>query len=383
MTPSKKRKPAVKASRAAARPALRSKGKPAGKAASPKSGITLLKRLSEACGVSGGETAVRTIVLEALKGKIKEAKTDALGNLLVRCRTRGRISKRVMVAAHMDEVGLILMQPGAEGMWKFEAVGGVNEQTLPGKAVWIGKNRAPGVIGVKPTHLIEKEESERPIKIDSLAIDAGAKDKDGAAAMFHPGERAAFATPFRVERGAMFGKALDDRLGVAALIELAADPPPGIELLAAFTAQEEIGLRGARVAAHALDPQLAIVLDATPAADMPMWDGGENVAYNTKCGGGPAIYVSDGRMISDSHMVRLLTGAAIKRGIRYQIRQPGGGGTDAGAIHLARAGVPSVSVSVPCRSLHAPVSTARFDDWRALTALVRGALEDLGKHGLP
>jgi putative aminopeptidase FrvX len=283
----------------------------------------------------------------------------------------------------MDEVGLILMQPGTEGLWKFETVGGVNAQTLPGKALWIGKNRTPGVIGVKPTHLVEKEESERPIKADSLAIDAGAKDKDGAAAMFQPGERAAFATPFRVERGVMFGKALDDRLGVAALIELAADPPPGIELLAAFTTQEEIGLRGARVAAYALEPQLAIVLDATPAADMPMWDGSENIAYNTKLGGGPAIYVSDSRTISDSRLVRLLIEAAEKRGIRYQIRQPGSGGTDAGAIHLARAGVPCVSVSVPIRSPHAPVSTARVDDWRALTALVRGALEDLGKHGLP
>ena len=390
MTPSKirktaSRKPAAKAARRArpsSRPAPRRKPGIAAKAPARSGGVPLLRRLSEACGVSGDEFAVRTIILEALKGKIKEARIDALGNLLVRCRTRGKASRRVMVAAHMDEVGLILMQPGSDGLWKFEIVGGVNEQTLPGKPVWIGKNRIPGVIGTKPIHLTEKEEREHPIKTDAMTIDIGAKDKDGASAAVKPGDRAAFATPFHFERGVLFGKALDDRLGVAALIELAVDPPPGVELLAAFTTQEEIGLRGAQVAAHALDPHLAIVLDATPAIDMPMWDGSENVAYNTKLGGGPAIYIADRGTISDARLVRLLRNAAEKRGIRYQIRQPRAGATDAAAIHLARAGIPSVSVSVPCRSPHGPVSTARFDDWRALLALVRAALEDLGKHGL-
>jgi putative aminopeptidase FrvX len=309
--------------------------------------------------------------------------TDALGNLLVRCRVRGKPSKRVMVAAHMDEVGVVLMQPGSDGLWKFETVGGVNEQTLPGKPVWIGRNRVPGVIGTKPAHFVEKEEAEHPIKKDSLTIDVGAKDKDGALSLCKIGDRAAFAAPFGCERGVLFGKALDDRLGVAALLELALDPPPGIELLAAFTTQEEIGLRGARVAAYALDPDLAIVLDATPANDMPMWDDGENAVYNTRLGEGPAIYVFDRGTIYSPRLVRLLTEAAEKRGIKHQIRQPGGGATDAGAIHLARTGIPSVSVSVPCRGLHSPVSTARYEDWRALTVLVRGALEDLARHGLP
>jgi putative aminopeptidase FrvX len=387
MTPSKvrksaSRKPAAKsARRTRSRPIKKSK--PVSKRAVRSQGLALLRRLSEACGVSGDEGAVRGIVLDALKGKIKSSRVDALGNLLVTCRTRGKPRMRVMVAAHMDEVGLVLMQAGSDGLWKFEAVGGVNEQALPGKPVWIGKHRTPGVIGVKPIHLTEKDEREHPIKKDSLTIDIGAKDKEGASATLKPGDRAAFATAFRAERGVLLGKALDDRLGVAALIELAADPPPGVELAAAFTTQEEIGLRGARVAAYALNPNLAIVLDATPAVDMPMWDGSENIAYNTKLGGGPAIYVFDRGTISDARLVRLLRDAAEKRGIPYQIRQPGGGATDAGAIHLARAGIPSVSVSVPCRSLHGPVSTARVSDWRALIALVRGALEDLGRRGLP
>jgi putative aminopeptidase FrvX len=385
MTPTKIRKSAAR--KPAAKSAVRSRSVPVKKtkaAASPRGeGLSLLRRLSEASGVSGDETAVRAIVLEALKGKIKSHKIDALGNLLVECRTRGKARMRVMVAAHMDEVGLVLMQAGSDGLWKFETAGGVNEQTLPGKPVRIGRDRVPGVIGVKPVHLTEKDEVDHPIKKDAMTVDIGAKDKEGATAALKPGDRAAFAASFHAERGVIHGKALDDRLGVAALVELAADPPPGVELWAAFTTQEEIGLRGARVAAHALDPKVAFVLDATPALDMPMWDGSENTSYNTKLGGGPAVYVFDQRTISDARLVRLLREAAGKRGIPYQLRQPGSGGTDAGAIHLARAGIPSVSVSVPCRSLHGPVSTARVSDWRALIALVRGALEDLGRRGLP
>lgn len=357
--------------------------KPARAQASPRPvSLALLAKLSEAAGVSGDETAVRQIVLAQVGKFAAETRVDSIGNLLVRCRTRGKARLRLMLAAHMDEVGLMIVRAGAEGLWKFETVGGVDTQTLPGEIVWIGKERIPGVIGGKPIHLMEKEEVEHPIKVDSLAIDIGAKDRETAAKRLHPGDRAVFATTFHSERDILRGKALDNRLGVAALIELAANPPPGIELWAAFTVQEEIGLRGATVAAHTIDPQAAIVMDATPANDMPMWDGSESSLYNTKLGCGPAIYIADRRTISDPRLVRLLAEAGERKGIAFQYRQPGGGGTDAGAIHIARAGVPSVSVSVPCRSPHTPVSTARLEDWRGLIELVRAALEHLGRNGL-
>jgi endoglucanase len=372
-----KRKPAPK--KQSGRP-LKPKGRAQPR---PQDGsIARIGRLSEAVGVSGDEFAVREIILESLKPAAAETRVDALGNLLVKCRPRGKASLRVMLAVHMDEVGLILMQAGSDGLWKFGVVGGINEQTLPGKALWIGRERVPGVIGVKPVHLVEKEEAEHPLKPDALAIDVGATDKNSALALLKPGDRAAFATPFRFERGVLYGKALDNRLGVAALIELALDPPAGIELWAAFTSQEEIGLRGAHVAAYALDPDLAIVLDATPAADMPMWDGSENTAYNTKLGGGPAIYIADRATVSDPRLVRILDAAGEAKGIARQFRQPGSGGTDAGAIHRTRKGIPSVSVSVPIRSPHAPVSIARIEDWRATVALVRAALDHLAKFGL-
>jgi putative aminopeptidase FrvX len=371
-----KRKPAP--SKKSSRPA-----KIAGRAQRrpPDGSIARIKRLSEALGVSGDESAVREIILESLQGAAAETRVDALGNLLVKCRARGKPALRVMLAAHMDEVGLMLMQAGTDGLWKFGIVGGVDETTLPGKSLVIGKDRIPGVIGMKPVHLVEKEEAKNPVKPDALAIDVGATDKDSASARLKPGDRAAFATPFRFERGVLSGKALDNRLGVAALIELALDPPRGVELWAAFTAQEEVGLRGARVAAYAIDPDLAIVLDATPALDLPMWDGSENVAFNTRLGAGPAIYIADRATVSDPLLVRILDKAGEARGIPRQFRQPGSGGTDAGAIHRTRKGIPSVSVSVPIRNPHAPVSTARAEDWRALVALVRAALDHLGKLG--
>ena len=163
-------------------------------------------------------------------------------------------------------------------------------------------------------------------------------------------------------------------MGVATLIELLKHAPPNIDLHAAFTVQEEVGLRGAQVAAYALDPDLAIVLDSTPANDLPSWDGQENTRYNTRLGAGPAIYIADGATLSDPRLVRLFMETAESVGIPYQIRQPGGGGTDAGAIHKQRAGIPSISVSVPGRYAHTAASIARLADWTNTLVLVHTVL---------
>jgi endoglucanase len=172
-------------------------------------------------------------------------------------------------------------------------------------------------------------------------------------------------------------KALDNRLGVVLLIELIKHAPAEIDLLAAFTVQEEIGKRGAKVAAYAFNPDIGIAVDATPANDLPGWNGDENTAYNTKLGLGPAIYVADNSTLSDPRLVRWLaeTGDFIK--IPYQFRQPGGGGTDAGTIHKAQAGIPSVSVSVPHRYSHTAISVARLVDWKNSLSLLQAALTRL------
>ena len=192
-----------------------------------------------------------------------------------------------------------------------------------------------------------------------------------------PGDRATFATRFQRSGPSLMAKALDNRLGVATLIELVKHAPAGIDLLAAFTVQEEIGLRGAKVAAYAFNPDLGIAVDATPANDLPGWDGEENTTYNTKLGLGPAIYVADSGTLSDPRLVRWLVETGDSRKIPYQFRQPGGGGTDAGAIHKAQAGVPSVSVSVPHRYSHTAISVARLEDWKNSLALLQAALTRL------
>lgn len=339
--------------------------------------IELARRLSEASGISGDEAAVRRVVLESLQGRAEQVSVDALGNVLVRCRSSGRRAVRVMVAAHLDEVGLMVVGISREGMLRFEKVGGVDERYLLGKPVWVGKDHLPGVIGLKPIHLWDPSEVRKTVPVDSLLIDIGAASKEAASQWTQPGDRVAFATRFEAHGQLVQGKALDDRLGVASLISLVLDPPPNIELLAAFTTQEEVGLRGARVAAYALEPQAALVLDTTPAQDLPMGDRSENTSYNTKLGAGPAAYLADGGTISDRRLVNLLAETARAEGLPLQLRQPGGGATDAAAIHLTRKGIPSVSLSVPARYLHTPQSLAHLDDWLNTLRLARAALARL------
>lgn len=334
--------------------------------------VRLLESLSNACAVSGDEGEVRKIVLNQVRQVADEVKVDALGNVLVtrHGKTEGRL--RVMLAAHMDEVGLMITHDEGDGIYRFGTVGGLAPADLPGKTVYVGKEHTPGVIGITPIHLMDGDELKTPISLDNLRLDLGlVTDK------VKVGDRATFTTTFSQMGPSLRGKALDDRLGVATLIELVKYDFPGIDLLSAFTVQEEIGLRGARVAAYSFNPDMAIILDSTPAYDMPAWDVDENVRYNTRLGGGPAIYVADSSTLSDPRLVRFLIDTAEAHGIPYQIRQPGGGGTDAGAVHKQRAGIPSVSVSVPGRYHHSPASIVRLSDWQHTWSLLSTALMNI------
>lgn len=335
--------------------------------------IELLARLSNACAVSGDEGEVRSIVLEQVKPFASEVTIDAMGNVLVTRRAASSNALRVMLAAHMDEVGFMLVEKEEGGLFRFEKVGGIDVRQLPGKPVWVGKKHIPGVIGTRPIHLTERDELNNKIPLENLRIDLGPEGGEGVKA----GDRAVFATSFQQIGPSLCGKALDDRLGVATLIELIKHAPDSIDLLAAFTVQEEIGLRGARVAAYALNPDLAMVIDSTPAYDLPAWDDSENTRYNTRLGAGPAIYVADAATLSDPRLVRFLVRTAENAGIPYQFRQPGGGGTDAGAIHRQRMGIPSVSISVPGRYAHTARMIARLSDWHNTLALLYQALHSL------
>ncbi len=331
--------------------------------------LKLLEKLCNAIAVSGDEREVRSLVLEEIKGYADEVKVDALGNVLATRFGRGKRRMRVMLDAHMDEVGLMIVAEEGEGIYRFESVGGIDPRHLIGKQVYVGKDHTPGVIGGKPIHLMESSERTRKVSIDSLRIDLGLAGKAKV------GDRAGFATKFRRVGPSIMAKSIDDRIGVATVIELFKQAPSNIDLCAAFTVQEEIGLRGARVAAQYFNPDLAIAIDSTPANDLTDFDGNENATYNTKLGLGPAIYIADGATLHDPRLVRFLQEVAASEKIPHQLRQPGGGGTDSAAIQRALAGIPTVSVSVPHRYTHSPVSISRVDDWKHTLHLLHAALK--------
>ena len=335
--------------------------------------LKLLERLCNTIAVSGDEGEVRKVVLEEVKPYADEIKLDALGNVLVtRMATkagRGRKRTRVMLDAHMDEVGLMIVDEEGEGLYRFEIVGGIDLRHLVGKQMFVGRERTPAVIGAKPVHLMSGDEYTKKVPLDALRIDVGISGKAKV------GDRAGFATRFRRVGPSILAKSIDDRIGVATLIELLKQAPSNIDLCAAFSVQEEIGLRGAKVAAQYFNPDLAIAIDSTPANDLPLHDNSEITSYNTKLGLGPAIYVADGSTIHDPRLVRFLRETAEAERIPYQIRQPGGGGTDSGAIQRSLAGIPTVSVSVPHRYTHSPVSIARLDDWKHTLQLLHAALK--------
>ena len=338
-----------------------------------KNQIKLLESLSNAIGVSGDEGEIRAIVMKELKGIADEMHIDALGNVLAVRHAKVKNAMKVMLAAHMDEVGFMIVEVDDDGYCRFEVVGGIDVRHFPAKPVLVGKDHLPGVIGAKAVHLTNEDERKSKLTPETMRIDFGTD----AGKKVKPGDRGTFATRFKQAGVSLFGKALDDRLGVATLIEIVKNAPSNIELQAAFTVQEEVGARGAKVAAYHFNPDVAFALDCTPAMDFPVFDGSENTVYNTRLGAGPALYVADQGTFSDPRLIKLLVKVADKNGIPYQLRQPGSGGTDASAIHKQLSGIPSVSVSIPHRYTHSPILVARIKDWENMYRLIMATLETI------
>jgi endoglucanase len=339
----------------------------------------LLRELSEAFGVSGCEDEVRGVIVEAIKDHVDEYRVDALGNLIATKKSHqpSAISHqlKVMVAAHTDEVGLMITHIEEEGgAIRFQPVGGIDDRILLSKVVLIGKDRVSGVIGVKPTHLLKEEECQQVVKVDQMAIDIGTKSKEEAEKVIKIGDYAVFATEFcpLTEDGlrTVKGKAFDDRAGCAVLIEVLKERYP-FDLYGVFTVQEEVGLRGARVAAYAVEPDVAFALEGTICDDLPKK---KDVSPSTRLGAGPAITIMDRSFIADRGLVKLLVETAEELGIPYQFKQPGVGGTDSGAIHLVKEGVPSATVAVPCRYIHSPVCLLSLEDLENTVRLMKAAL---------
>ena len=335
----------------------------------------ILKELSEAIGVSGNEDAVRKIIAEAVRDTVDELRSDTIGNLFAVKKPRGKgKGLKVMLAAHMDEVGLMITGFDSSGGLRFRSVGGIDDRILPGKVLLVGPDKIPGVIGVKPVHLLKEDEEKQVLKMDSLVIDIGASSKEEAEKLVKLGQVAAFATRYRRAGRTATGKAFDDRAGCAVLVELLRGQRFPFELHGVFTVQEEVGLRGAQVAASAVGPDCAFVLEGTICDDLPKE---QDVSPTTELGKGPAISLMDRSVFADRRLVEHLVATADRLGIPYQFKQPGLGGTDAGAIARSKSGVPSLPVSVPCRFIHSPVARLSLDDFENTVRLMRESLRRL------
>jgi putative aminopeptidase FrvX len=334
-----------------------------------------LKALSEAFGPSGCEDEVRQVVIEAIRDKVDQVRIDHLGNVIATQKGTANPEFRVMAAAHMDEVGFMITHADSDGLLHFTKVGGIDDRILPAKVVRIGDQRIPGVICIKPVHLTEPQDRSKVVSYDNLVIDIGTTSKSEAERLVQKGDYAAFDICYKDLGALVKGKAFDDRAGCALLIELIERGPYPFDFWPVFTTMEEVGLRGARVAGYSVMPDAGFVFEGTICDDGPKES---DVSPTTEVGKGPAISVMDRSVIADRRLVRLVVGAAEAEGIPYQWKQPGKGGTDAGAIHLAKTGVPTVPVSVPCRYIHSPVAMLSKQDLEHAAQLMAATFRRLG-----
>lgn len=336
----------------------------------------MLEQLSNAFGPSGCEGDVRNIIVDAIKRNVDDYKVDHLGNLLAYKRgTKPGERMKVMVAAHMDEVGFMITRIDNDGFLHFTNVGGIDPRVLPTKRVKIGPKRIQGIIISPPVHVLSAEKRKKVTPASELVIDIGCTKNEDAEAKCPKGSYAVFDTAFRkLGRGIVCGKAFDDRVGCAMLIELLERGPYPFDICAAFTTMEEIGLRGSKVAGYDVDPDVAFVLEGTICEDSPKE---REVCPVTKLGDGPAFTLADGNTIVDRRLVEYARNRAEKCGIRYQIKRPGAGGTDAGAIQRSADGVAALPVSVPVRYIHSPASVLSIKDMKQTVDLVEDLIRNI------
>lgn len=333
----------------------------------------MLKELCELHGVSGDESRVRAFLVSKIPKNGVEVFSDVYGNLIVSGRTMKR--PRVMLAAHMDEVGLMISGITKEGLLKFKAIG-IVPNVLMAKRVLVGNEKIVGVIGHAPIHLTKQKEREKIPETDSLFIDIGVSSKERAAEMVQVGDYAVFDTPYIENGDTIQGKAFDNRIGCYVLLRLLLETD--LPVCYAFTVQEEVGLRGARIAAHRVKPDIAIAVDTTSSGE---WPEDRDLPQYPVMGSGPVITIADRSVICDRGVVSLFRETAEEKGIPYQLKRPMIGGTDAGPMHLAGAGVRAGVISVAARYIHSPLAFASKQDIGRAVELIRGGIERFMKEG--
>lgn len=322
----------------------------------------LLRELCMTDGISGDEGAVRDLIISKIKG-ICEYRVDNLGNLICFKKGKKRPGKKLMICAHMDEVGFMVTYIRSDGTLSFGNVGGVDPSVVIGRQVRVGKNRLNGVVGSTAVHNLSSEQREKAPKTDSLYIDIGAESKEEAEKYVSLGDCVYFDSEFTELGGSRIkAKALDDRAGCAMMIQLLHEKPE-YDTYFVFNVQEEIGLRGSTVSAFSVAPDFAIVLEATTAADIDGVSGDKRVCV---LGNGPVVSFMDRSTIYDKELYQLAFDIAT-----CQTKTMIAGGNDAGAIHISGNGIRTIAISLPCRYLHSPSSVIELSDLESSYKLVK------------
>ncbi|HTX61013.1 MAG TPA: M42 family metallopeptidase [Methanobacterium sp.] len=337
----------------------------------------LLERLSNAPGISGFEDEVRDLMISEIKGHVDEINVDPLGNMIA-VKKGNPSSKKIMLAAHMDEIGLMVRFIDKEGFIKFSTIGGISDQMLLNQSVCIKSEKGDviGVIGSKPPHKMKESERKEVVKYDNMFIDIGAKNREEAEEMVDVGDPIIIRQEFEeLRNGLVKGKALDNRVGCAILIEVLKRAETNATIYGVGTVQEEVGLKGAKTSAFSINPDMALALDVTISGDHP---GIKEEDAPAKAGKGPVIVLTDssGRgLISHPTVKKLLISTAEEEEIPYQLEVGEGGTTDATAIHLTRAGIPTGVISPASRYIHTPVSVVCVDDVVSAVELILAVLK--------
>ncbi len=327
-------------------------------------------------GVSGGEKEIRDYILERAMPLADELRTDPMGNLIFFKKGRKQPQQKILFCAHMDEVGLIVTHITEDGYLRFAFAGGIDRRVLMGKKVFIGAQRVPGFIGTRAIHLTTASQRKAIPDVNDMFIDIGVSSREEAEECVAVGDCVAFDdSVIRFGDGFIKAKAIDDRVGCATMLKLLESDLP-CDCWFAFTVQEEVGCRGATVAANIVDPDIAIVLEGTTAADLAGVRGADRVCC---LGSGVVIPFMDGGTIYDRALCRQLSAIAEANNIPWQTKTRVAGGTDASVIQRQGRGTRVAALSVAVRNLHSPACVARIDDCEAQGKLAMLFLEDIAE----
>jgi endoglucanase len=340
-----------------------------------------LEKLSNACGVTGNESSVRELMITLLKPYVDEIIVDRLENVIAVKKGKPGAPK-IMLAAHMDEVGLMIKTITKEGFLQFTKIGGIDDRILPAQkvVVYTKKGAYPGIIGSKPPHIQKEEDRRKLMAFDELFIDVGAESKEAAVKMgISIGDPVAFDVKYvALNKDVVMGKAFDNRAGCVAMVEtMRLLGKTDCTVYAVGTVQEEVGLRGAATAAFGVDPDVALALDVTVAGDVP---GVREYDTSVKTGKGPALSISDSGLITHHKILRWLLDTAEEEKIAIQLESGLMGSTDAARISITRQGVPCGTISIPTRYIHSPAAVLNLTDIENSAKLAVAAIQKISKH---